>query len=163
MTLSALRVILFLSTLKLSIPQFGIQLMVRKLYVQFIFSNFRFILFFHPLFDFLSCQILPEETPTQAQELGSPLNYPASVEGDSAVVDTKTVDSPIRHTTNGKKVIHSLLLQQSRTKNFPYHCKCWELRADSTRYYWCIISCSSSLDRGYHRKGIASSSPFILL
>ena len=39
MILPALRVILFLSTLRLSIPQFGVQLMVSKLYVQFIFST----------------------------------------------------------------------------------------------------------------------------
>ena len=43
---------------------------------------------FHPLSDFLSCQILPEETPMQGQEPDSPLSDPVGIEGDPVVVDT---------------------------------------------------------------------------
>ena len=53
-----------------------------------IFSNSRFIHFFHPPSDFLSCQILPKETPMQGQEPNSPLSDPVGVEGDTVVVDT---------------------------------------------------------------------------
>ena len=34
--------------------------------------------------------------------------------------------------------------------------QCWKFRADSTRYHWCIISCSFSSDRNYPRKGTVS-------
>ena len=53
-----------------------------------IFFNFLIYLVFHPLSDFLSCQILPEETPMQGQEPDSPLSDPIGVEGDPVVVDT---------------------------------------------------------------------------
>ena len=68
-----------------------------------IFSNSRFIHFFHPPSDFLLCQIFPEETPMQGHEPDSPLS---DIEGDLVVVDTQTIDSPVRHTTDGKKIIH---------------------------------------------------------
>ena len=42
----------------------------------------------------------------QGQEPDSPLSDPISIEGDLVVVDTQTVDSPVRHTTDGKKIIH---------------------------------------------------------
>ena len=53
-----------------------------------------------------------EETPMQEQEPNSPLNDPISVEGDPVVVDTQTVDSPARHTTDGKEVIYPFILLQ---------------------------------------------------
>ena len=46
------------------------------------------LLGFHPSPRFLSCQILPEETPTQEQEPDSPLNDPVGVEGDPVAIDT---------------------------------------------------------------------------
>ena len=42
----------------------------------------------------------------QGQELDSPLSDLVGVEGDLVVVDTQIVDSPVRHTTDGKKIIH---------------------------------------------------------
>jgi len=42
----------------------------------------------------------------QGQEPDSPFSDPIGVEGDLVVVDTWTVDSPVRHTTDGKKIIH---------------------------------------------------------
>ena len=42
----------------------------------------------------------------QGQEHNSPLSDPVGVEGDPVVVDTQTVDSPVWHTTDGKKIIH---------------------------------------------------------
>ena len=44
----------------------------------------------------------------QEQEPDSPLNDPASVEGDLVAVDTQIVDSPVRHITDGKEVICSI-------------------------------------------------------
>ena len=41
----------------------------------------------------------------QGQEPDSPLSDLVSIEGD-LVVDTQTVDSLLRHTTDGKKIIH---------------------------------------------------------
>ena len=41
----------------------------------------------------------------QGQEPVSPLSDPISVECDLVVVDTQTIDSPVRHTTDGKEVI----------------------------------------------------------
>ena len=32
-------------------------------------------------------------------------NDPAGIENDPAIVDTQTVDSPVQHTTDGKKII----------------------------------------------------------
>ena len=53
-----------------------------------VFSQKFLILFnFHPSSDFLLCQILPEETPTQEQEPDSPPDDPIGVEGDLVVVD----------------------------------------------------------------------------
>ena len=66
-----------------------------------VFSQKFLILFnFHPSSDFLPCQILPEETPMQEQESDSLL-----MENNPAVADIQTADSPVRHTTDGKKVI----------------------------------------------------------
>ena len=44
----------------------------------------------------------------QEQESDSLLieNDPVSIENDSAIVDTQTVDSPVQHTTDGKKIIY---------------------------------------------------------
>jgi len=42
----------------------------------------------------------------QEQEPNSPLSDPIGIEGDPVVVDTQIVDSPVRHTTDGKKIIH---------------------------------------------------------
>jgi len=42
----------------------------------------------------------------QGQEPDSPLSDPVGVQGDPVVVDTKTVDSLVRHTTDGNKIIH---------------------------------------------------------
>ena len=44
----------------------------------------------------------------QEQEPNSPLSDPIGIEGDPDVVDTQTVDSPVRHTTDGKKIIHPI-------------------------------------------------------
>ena len=41
------------------------------------------------------------------QEPNNSLNDPIGVEGDPDAVDTQTVDSPVRHTTDGKEVICS--------------------------------------------------------
>ena len=41
----------------------------------------------------------------QEQEPDSPLNDPIGVENDAVAVGTQTVDSPIRHTADGKEVI----------------------------------------------------------
>jgi len=41
----------------------------------------------------------------QGQEPDSLFSDPIGVEGDLVVVDTRTVDSPVRHTTDGKEVI----------------------------------------------------------
>ena len=67
-----------------------------------IFFNFLTYLVFYPSFDVLLCQILPEETPMQDQEPDSLLNDPVSVEGGLVAIDTQTVDSLVRQTTNGK-------------------------------------------------------------
>ena len=42
----------------------------------------------------------------QGQEPNSPLSNPVGIEGDPVVVDTQTVDFPVRHTTDSKKIIH---------------------------------------------------------
>ena len=42
----------------------------------------------------------------QGQEPDSPLSDPVGVEGDLVVVDTQTIDSLVRHTTDDKKIIH---------------------------------------------------------
>jgi len=42
----------------------------------------------------------------QGQEPDSPLSNHVGVEGGPVVVDTQTVDSPVQHTTGGKKTIH---------------------------------------------------------
>ena len=48
----------------------------------------------------------------QGQEPDSPLSDPVGVEGDPVVVDTQTVDSLVRHATDGKKVICPFILLQ---------------------------------------------------
>ena len=69
-----------------------------------IFFNFLIYSVLYPSFDFLMCQILPEETPTQDREPDSPLNDPIGVEGDLVAIDTETIDSLVRQTTDGKEV-----------------------------------------------------------
>ena len=71
-----------------------------------IFFNFLIYLVFYPSSDFLLHQILPEETPVQDREPDSLLNDPVGVEGGLVAIDTRTVDSPVQHTTDGKKIIH---------------------------------------------------------
>ena len=74
-----------------------------------VFSSKLLILFnFHPSSDFLSCQILPEKTPMQEQESDRPPidNDHIGVENDPDAVDTQIVDSPVQHTTDGKKIIY---------------------------------------------------------
>ena len=84
--------------------------------MSFIFDSYRGIFFnsFHSVFyslsDFLLCQILPDEIPVQDQEPDSPLNDPVDVEGGLVSVDTQTIDSLVRQTTNGKGVICSIYL-----------------------------------------------------
>ena len=56
---------------------------------------------FHPSFDYLSRQIPFEGTPTQEQEFDNLL-----IENDPAIVDILIVDSPVQHTTDGKKIIY---------------------------------------------------------
>ena len=66
-----------------------------------VFSQKFLILFnFHPSSDSLPCQILPEETPMQEQESDS-----LPIENNPIVADIQTVDSPVQHTTDGKKAI----------------------------------------------------------
>ena len=117
-----------------------------------IFPKFLILFNFYPSSDFLPCQILPEETPMQEQESDNLL-----IENDPAAADIQTVDSPIQHITNGRKVRYSIYFStiKHELKIFPdvCRCQCWEFRADSTRYYWCIIGSSSSSDRGHYREG----------
>ena len=68
------------------------------------FSQKLLILFnVYPSSDFLLCQILPEETPMQEQESDGFL-----IENNPIVADIQTVDSPIQHTTDGRKVTCSI-------------------------------------------------------
>ena len=60
---------------------------------------------FHSSSGFLSCQILPKETPTQEQEPNNPLNDPIGIEGDLVAIDTQTVDFLAQRATDGKEVI----------------------------------------------------------
>ena len=46
----------------------------------------------------------------QDQEPDSPLNDPVDIEGGPVAVNTQTVDSPVRQTTDGKGVICSIYL-----------------------------------------------------
>ena len=69
-----------------------------------IFFNF-FHLVFYPSSDFLLRQILPDKIPVQDREPDSLLNDPIGVEGGLVAVDTQTVDSLVRQTTDGKEVI----------------------------------------------------------
>ena len=71
-----------------------------------IFFNFLIYSVLYPSSDFLMCQILPEKTRVQDWEPDSPLNDSVGVEGGLVAVDTRTVDSPVQHTTDGKKIIH---------------------------------------------------------
>ena len=41
----------------------------------------------------------------QEQEPDSPLNDPIGVEGDLVAIDSQIVNSPVRHTIDGKEVI----------------------------------------------------------
>ena len=98
---------------------------------------------------------LPEEISTQEQNMNSP-----SVECDLIDIDTQTVNSLVQQTIDGKEVI--CLFYPSTTnmnqKIFLDVCRyqCRKFIADSTRYHWCIISCSFSSDRNYPRKGTVS-------
>ena len=58
--------------------------------------------------DFLLRQIFPDETPMQDREPDSPLNDPVDVEGGLVAANTQTVDSPVRQTTDGERVICSI-------------------------------------------------------
>ena len=72
------------------------------------FSKLLILFNFHPSSDYLSHQILPEETSMQEQESNSlPIeNDLVGIEDDPTVVDAQTVDSPVQHTTEGKKIIY---------------------------------------------------------
>jgi len=70
-----------------------------------IFFNFLIYLVIYSSSNFLMCQILPEETPVQDREPDSLPNDPVGVEGSLVAVNTQTVDSPVRQTTDGKEVI----------------------------------------------------------
>ena len=35
------------------------------------------------------------------------------IENDPAIIDTQTIESPVQHTTDGKKIIYFIPLQQS--------------------------------------------------
>ena len=74
-----------------------------------IFFNF-FHSVFYPSSAFLLRQILPEETSMQDREPNSPLNDPVDVEGGLVAVNTQTVDSLVRQTTDGEGVICSIYL-----------------------------------------------------
>ena len=78
------------------------------------------------------------------------------IKSDSTDVDTHTVEPPVQQTIDGKKVICLVYLPVTNMdwKIFLDVCRyqCWKFRADSTRYHWCIISCSFSSDRNYPRK-----------
>ena len=65
-------------------------------------KKFLILFNFHLSSDFLLCQILPEETPMQEQEFDSLL-----IVNNPAVADIQTIDSPVQHTTDGKKIICS--------------------------------------------------------
>jgi len=69
------------------------------------FFNFLIYLVLYPSSDFLTCQILPEETPVQDREPDSPLIDPVGVESGLVAVDTQTIDSSVQQTTDGKEVI----------------------------------------------------------
>jgi len=67
---------------------------------------------FHPLFDYLSCQIPSKETPVEEQGSGSsPINDDPIDVGNNPVVDTHTANSPTHHTPDGKEVVCPFLLQ----------------------------------------------------
>ena len=84
--------------------------------VNFIFDAYRGIFFnflhsvLYPSFDFLLRQILPDETLVQDRGPDSPLNDPVDVEGGLVVVNTQSVDSLVRQTTDGEGVICSTYL-----------------------------------------------------
>jgi len=78
---------------------------------QSILFNFLIYSVFHPSSELSPCQIFPEKTLTQEQEPDSPLSNPVGVESDLVAIDTQTINSPVPHTTDGKKVICPLLLQ----------------------------------------------------
>ena len=77
---------------------------------QSISFNFLIYLVFYPSPDLLLCQILPDETPVQDREPNSLLNDPVGVEGDLVTVNTQTVDSLVRQTTDGEGFICSICL-----------------------------------------------------
>ena len=62
----------------------------------------------------------------QEQEPDSPLNDPIDVKGDPVAIDTQTVDSLVRHATDGKKVICSVyfLCNEHELEIFPGVCRC---------------------------------------
>ena len=84
--------------------------------MSFVFDAYQgiFFNFFHSVFylssNFLLRQILPNETPMQDREPDSPLNDPVDVEGGLVVVNTQSVDSLVRQTTDGEGVICSTYL-----------------------------------------------------
>ena len=72
---------------------------------QSIFFDFLIYSVFYPSCDFLTCQILSNKTLVQDREPDSSLSDLVGVEGGLVAVDTQTVDSPVRQTTDGKEVI----------------------------------------------------------
>ena len=74
----------------------------------FFFNFFHSV--FYPSSNFLLRQILPNETHVQDWEPDSPLNDPVDVEDGLVAANTQTVDSPVRQTTDGERVICSIYL-----------------------------------------------------
>ena len=62
----------------------------------------------------------------QEQEPDSPLNDPIGVEGAPFSIDTQIVDSPVRHTTDGKEVICLIYFfyKKHELRIFPDVCRC---------------------------------------
>ena len=78
-----------------------VSLFILSLMLVGVFSQKFLILFnFYLSSDFLSRQILPEETPMQEQESDS-----LFIENDPVIADIQSTDSLVQHTTDGKKVI----------------------------------------------------------
>ena len=69
---------------------------------RYLLQTLNFLFNFHPSSDYLLRQTLPEETPMQEQK-----SYSLPIENDPVVVVvTQTIDSPVQHTTDGKKIIY---------------------------------------------------------
>ena len=68
---------------------------------RYLLQTLNFLFNFHPSSDYLLRQTLPEETPMQELESDS-----LPIENDPVVVVIQTIDSPVQHTTDGKKIIY---------------------------------------------------------